>query len=400
MPFNNPVVGGTELVRNAIRSENFQQGAHGWQVSRDGSAEFENAVSRGTISAQAFSADTIQLAGIDLGTEIDHIGKGAVAWGEFTWTSPFLSYTTETGTIEVAFQALPNRVYRIEGRAQWSGNHSTNNITELAFRFTTDNTIPRLTSAKMENQNWGLYNGQSLGESQPIYHILNFGNANPITVRILLTATLAAGIGPGTLYYARLDITDVGNAIVYGSNGAVLNNGGAGGGGGAKATYDVTWYSTGVQTYNSVGGLSSALGANVRGYQGDGTPVGNPGGNSIGLFFFDSADMRAQLAGATILNSFIYVHNLHSYYNSGITAVLGTHAFDSAPISEAGGDRSNRWQINLAEGAGGWTADLTTWAIELQNGTTHGICVGFAPNNNLIYYGYFDTAAVRVVFQK
>lgn len=50
MPFSNPIVGGTALVRPAINSPNFQTGAQGWSINRDGSAEFNNIVIRnGTV---------------------------------------------------------------------------------------------------------------------------------------------------------------------------------------------------------------------------------------------------------------------------------------------------------------------------------------------------------------
>lgn len=48
MPFRNSVVGGTTLVRPAIRSPNFVAGASGWSIDADGSAEFNDIVIRGT----------------------------------------------------------------------------------------------------------------------------------------------------------------------------------------------------------------------------------------------------------------------------------------------------------------------------------------------------------------
>jgi len=45
--FNNSILAGTTLVRNEIKSEGFVAGVTGWQISRDGDAEFNNLVSRG-----------------------------------------------------------------------------------------------------------------------------------------------------------------------------------------------------------------------------------------------------------------------------------------------------------------------------------------------------------------
>jgi len=47
MGYGNPVVGGTNLVREAINSPNFVAGSTGWSINKDGSAEFNNIVIRG-----------------------------------------------------------------------------------------------------------------------------------------------------------------------------------------------------------------------------------------------------------------------------------------------------------------------------------------------------------------
>jgi hypothetical protein len=48
MTFSNPVVGGTTLVRPAVRSPNYIAGSQGWSVNQDGSAEFNDLTLRGT----------------------------------------------------------------------------------------------------------------------------------------------------------------------------------------------------------------------------------------------------------------------------------------------------------------------------------------------------------------
>lgn len=42
MPFTNPILGGTALVRSAIKSPNYIPGTAGWSINADGSAEFTN----------------------------------------------------------------------------------------------------------------------------------------------------------------------------------------------------------------------------------------------------------------------------------------------------------------------------------------------------------------------
>lgn len=60
MPFENSITGGQgALIRPAIKSPNFVTGVSGWTINRDGSAEFNNVVVRGTIVAGSISAGSI-----------------------------------------------------------------------------------------------------------------------------------------------------------------------------------------------------------------------------------------------------------------------------------------------------------------------------------------------------
>lgn len=47
MPFQDAILAGNTLVRDSIKSENYVAGSTGWQISRDGNAEFNNLSSRG-----------------------------------------------------------------------------------------------------------------------------------------------------------------------------------------------------------------------------------------------------------------------------------------------------------------------------------------------------------------
>lgn len=48
--FNDPVVGGTALVRAAIHSPDYVAGSTGWTINRDGTAEFNSITVRGTLT--------------------------------------------------------------------------------------------------------------------------------------------------------------------------------------------------------------------------------------------------------------------------------------------------------------------------------------------------------------
>lgn len=49
MPYSNPIVGGTTLVRSAIQSADYVPGVSGWIIRRDGTAEFNAVTVRGSL---------------------------------------------------------------------------------------------------------------------------------------------------------------------------------------------------------------------------------------------------------------------------------------------------------------------------------------------------------------
>lgn len=66
MPFTNPIVGGGGgLIRDSIKSPDFQSGVSGWQIRRDGSAEFNDVTIRGTVESSNFA---------------DHGSAGTTGW--------------------------------------------------------------------------------------------------------------------------------------------------------------------------------------------------------------------------------------------------------------------------------------------------------------------------------
>jgi hypothetical protein len=55
MPFKNTIIGGqAALIRAAERSPNFVTGSAGWQISKDGTAEFNNMTVRGSFTGSDF----------------------------------------------------------------------------------------------------------------------------------------------------------------------------------------------------------------------------------------------------------------------------------------------------------------------------------------------------------
>lgn len=56
MPFRDPLVAGTVLVRAEIRSPDWESGTAGWCIRQDGTAELNNAIIGGYITAKSFQS--------------------------------------------------------------------------------------------------------------------------------------------------------------------------------------------------------------------------------------------------------------------------------------------------------------------------------------------------------
>jgi hypothetical protein len=60
MGFANSVIGGAAaLIRAAIKSPNFVSGSAGWQIAKDGTAEFNSLTARGTITGATLTGSTL-----------------------------------------------------------------------------------------------------------------------------------------------------------------------------------------------------------------------------------------------------------------------------------------------------------------------------------------------------
>lgn len=57
MGFRNPIVGGTSLIRSAIKSPDYVPGSAGWTINKDGTAEFNGLTVRGTFNGTDYTVD-------------------------------------------------------------------------------------------------------------------------------------------------------------------------------------------------------------------------------------------------------------------------------------------------------------------------------------------------------
>lgn len=80
MSFQNPVVGGTTLIRESIHSPDYEPGVKGWTINRDGTAEFSDVTVRGDIELGPDSVHQDNIAPGAVGA--DELADGAVGTDE------------------------------------------------------------------------------------------------------------------------------------------------------------------------------------------------------------------------------------------------------------------------------------------------------------------------------
>lgn len=401
MPFENPLVAGEELIRPGIRSADYEEAVSGWRVARDGSSEFSNQVVRGTQTTDKLIASEATIRGLTIEQYLDQRSKGKIARGQLAGADIPNIGATNYGLFEVGVELELGRSWDFECSIWTHPTESAQHEIYARITYTTDGSSPTVNSTELVNMPLGLNESGvfwSGGFTLSINTSEQFnGIADGSVIRFLLQARAGSGlITVKSGLRTHLSINDMGLGVAISS----VNNAG-GGALVSKVKYDKTWWFTSVQSYRQDGQKSVATGNNTRGYQGDGDAVGNPGGNHIGFFFFDSAAIRGALAGSTILESYIYLDNMHSYLNSGLMCRIGTHNHDPTPATVGVNRFENRWNYSVAKGGDIWTPNLgPALGNEIRDAAYRGVTVGYGPVNDTTYYGYFDRCAIRLVYEK
>jgi hypothetical protein len=105
--FNNPVIGGQEvLVRTGIKSSNYAAGVSGWRIARDGSAEFNNGVFRGSLAVGGTAPAAHEVIGGAIPAELTAYYTAGV-----TGITPHAPETV-VALVEQIFDGHGNYVYR------------------------------------------------------------------------------------------------------------------------------------------------------------------------------------------------------------------------------------------------------------------------------------------------
>lgn len=113
-------------------------------------------------------------------------------------------------------------------------------------------------------------------------------------------------------------------------------------------------------------------------------------GNQRSLMGFNYSQIQSDLSGATITAVYLTAKNTHFYYNSGGTAVFGSHNYTSSPSTwNTNNVTEGRNSFSWAYGATKTVSLGVAYGNEFKSGACRGIALGPGSSNALDYYGYF-----------
>lgn len=180
-----------------------------------------------------------------------------------------------------------------------------------------------------------------------------------------------------------------------GSNGAAPGAGGGGAGMGTSTTtgsnqYRLSASATYYGTDADSGAPPNAKRFNGTMYQGGETAGGGGFNGTMKSLGIIGGNPQSDLSGKSIDSVSIRLENLHSWYNSGMTVLLGYTNHTSLPGSWNGTGLTSVKNFHINQGAKS-TVDLTGGGLgtALQSGAAQAISLGPGPALSLPYYGYF-----------
>jgi hypothetical protein len=428
MKFNDQILAGIVLNREAIQSENFSNddGITGWRIEKTGDAYFYTVTiggssytisSTGEASFSAVNVDTdITIGGDSLLAILDTFPRGCIAIGNSgTWTVDSASTSGTTALLIARFDfgtVGDDRVYRYHVEYELVGT-TTNDVFRTTIRYTTDGTSPTTTS--------GILDGSEMHVTIPA------GKRVRVTVDtewrpgadydvVRSAVVIARSAGTGTAYVElsdantsmRASVEDIGQRSIATEN-AVLSQISKSSGAPDpdpvtthtktySATWSRSWNSSGSDVYETNGTIKQGY---YSGY-----------GNGISWIGFDYSQIQTDLTGATVKKVEVYLYFWHWYYADGGTAILGWHnsSATSAPAYDDTRDAVDEKRVaNWGRNVGKWVDISTDGLFTLdgwRTGVHRGIVIGTGPSTSSLYYGkaYGNTETnepkLRITYEK
>lgn len=222
------------------------------------------------------------------------------------------------------------------------------------------------------------------------------------------TASLLVAVNPiGPTGEGRLEIggawwtvEDIGvNDSSIQKGGSYSNVGGGSSGGGSTPTPETpkqkrtrTYNSTGWRTFQNVGSGSESVTGSVSSPTQGATPYYPSAGRYASHWYFDTSQIQADLAGATVISARVKLKCTHSHANSGGTARLHIHGYSTAGTWENPSDPPGHvGDVHFSKGQSRWMGvTYQGW----RTGAVRGIGVYSRGSSSTEFYMRFATQAV------
>lgn len=396
MEFGNPIVGGTDLIREAIKSPNFEtdpeNGVQGWQIARDGTATFYNLVigsqdyiidESGNAVFASVSADQINLNGTSLDELLEDFPRGIIALTTISGTSPGYTGASQVLAGRIVIPgASSNRQYVIGGSRLHFDSLTLTTIDRMNLDIRIAWNAPATTSGTLL---WA--HQERVSDTAAFDQDINFRHpfqvsppngdgVDDLHIAVFFSSEDTGGMTMEGVTGSRLYVEDIGLAIEY-------TDFSLGTGTTPIQTYTKTYAANGSASFQSDGdnrGVPSC-------YQGY---YSGTNGNQFSMITFPYATIQADLSGATITKTELYLNNNHFYSNSGGTAIIGYHNQSSVSGNHSSSQVTDNVDTeSFTYGQAKWFTVTNTIGNAFKNNTAKGIALGPAPSNSQSYYAYF-----------
>ena len=393
MEFGNPIVGGEDLIRTAIKSPDFNTDPEsgnvtGWRIARDGSATFYNL----TIGSTAFNIDQngnavfqnvtvngeLFVNGESVADQLTMMANGVVAWVDLSGSSPVTVTTSDTimGRLTVPeFDVTRTYAFNALMHIDVASTGSSYVGVRVRYAWGTDPTTssPILCEWQAGGRN---ANTDEFMTNRFIFDESDLGTAGTELRLLITTFSSIAGIRVEAETWNRVWVEDMGPIVPRST--WTLSSGGGG----------TTQY---VKTYSANESASYQEDGSNRGiadcYQGRYSATN---GNQYSMIGFDDALIRSDTAGSTINKVELYLNNNHFYSNSGGNAVIGTHNQTTLSGTHSSSQiNDNLQQTHFDLGQAKWITIPNSIGTALRDNTAKGIALGPGPTTSQSYYGYF-----------
>lgn len=399
MPWTNPVVAGEELIRNAIRSENFSEDTGiGWRVARNGDATFNNVNSSGNASGPSASYDSVSAneSLIYRGDEMADLlaGKagGVAAWAVRTDTLS-IPVGQKLGWFGLDFIRQPDHLYLLT-TSSFQFETDGKRFCTIRIQQTLDGTLPTLTSDEItqlhipsgrdDGGQWTV--GSLFWPFQPVDTVtpcrLLFAGENSPSATGAATISSPSGSLDVIVYDMGTVVTLTDQSYDNDGSGTVVIPPGNG-------TWNELLLTSGESySYNANG---SVYNHNDYMYQGH---FGSFHDNQFSMVWFhDDTDPKfSDMVGATEWDYLdVYIFMDHWYYYSGGTLEVGwsQKPNEGGSASEADAHGQRKEVSYSSRNQGKWISLLDTEIPDrIADGSCKAIQIGKAPSNSEQYYGY------------